>query len=133
MKIVLDTNIFISSFFWGGQPRKILERIIEGIDDLYISSSILLEIESVMSRPKFNLNAESIAYFIQSIEEISHKVIAYGNLTSICRDTNDNKILECAFIANANYVITGDKDLLVLEGYEGTRIVTANEYLKIRE
>jgi putative PIN family toxin of toxin-antitoxin system len=51
MKIVLDTNIFISSFFWGGLPRKVFKRVIEEMDELFISKEILEEIVSVMSRP----------------------------------------------------------------------------------
>jgi len=58
MKLVLDTNIYISSFFWGGNPRKIMERIISGKDSLFVSKEILAEVFSVMVRPKFNAGRE---------------------------------------------------------------------------
>ena len=48
MRLVLDANIFISSFFWGGNPRKVLERVIEGKDELFITKEILGEIEEVI-------------------------------------------------------------------------------------
>ena len=56
MKIVLDANIFVSSVFWGGNPRIVFERVIEGIDKLFISKEILDEIAEVMVRPKFHAN-----------------------------------------------------------------------------
>jgi len=54
MKIVLDANIFVSAFFWGGKPRKVLERVIEGIDELFFTKEILDEVVEVMGRPKFH-------------------------------------------------------------------------------
>jgi predicted nucleic acid-binding protein len=53
MKIVLDANIFISSFFWGGNPRAVLERVISGRDELFISKEILNEINAVMGGLNF--------------------------------------------------------------------------------
>ncbi|GMO48200.1 MAG: hypothetical protein Pg6C_10660 [Treponemataceae bacterium] len=74
MKIVLDANIFISSFFWGGNPRTIFERIIAGTDELFVTKEILNEIEDVMERPKFHADNDDIQYYINSIEEIGTKI-----------------------------------------------------------
>ena len=52
MKVVLDTNIFVSSFYWAENPRKIFDRITNGLDELYITDEILEEITSVMIRKK---------------------------------------------------------------------------------
>ena len=130
MKIVLDTNIFISSFFWGGNPRKILERIIDGKDKLFVCKEILQEIDSVMTRPKFNVNNMYISHFIHSIEEIANRVVLTGIVQNVCRDSKDDKVLECALLANADYIITGDIDLLILKEFQGIKIVMANEYIK---
>ena len=51
-------------------------------------------------------------------------------LPDVCRDSDDDKILECALLANADYIISGDDDLLVLEEFRGIRIITAKEYLE---
>ena len=67
MRVVLDTNVFISAFFWGGNPRKLMTRIIDGKDHLFISEEILQEVFSVMSRPKFNVPHHQVAHFINSI------------------------------------------------------------------
>jgi predicted nucleic acid-binding protein len=70
MKIVVDANIFISAFFWGGNSRAVLERIITGIDELFITKEILDEINDVIMRPKFHADENEINFFINSIEEI---------------------------------------------------------------
>jgi len=129
MKIVPDTNIFISSLFWGGNPRKIVERIIDGKDMLFTCKEILHEAASVLARPKFKMSDEYIARFISSLEEVAHYVTLIGVVQHACRDSDDNRILECAWLANADYIITGDADLLALEEFRGVRIVTAIEYL----
>jgi putative PIN family toxin of toxin-antitoxin system len=75
MKTVLDANIFISSFFWGGNPRNVLQRAISKLDELYISKEILNEIEDVMGRKKFHAEKTEIDYYINSIEEIANKIV----------------------------------------------------------
>jgi len=129
MKIVLDTNIFISSFFWDGNPRKIIERIINGKDILFTCKEILQETASVLARPKFSVNDEYIARFIHSIEEVANNINLIGVIHNVCRDSNDDKILECALLANADFIITGDADLLTLKEYKGVKIISPNEYV----
>jgi len=129
MKIVLDVNIFVSSFFWGGNPRKIMERIIDGKDALFTCKEIIQETASVMLRPKFNVSNEYITHFIRSIEELANCITLVGSIQNICRDNEDDKILECALLANADYIITGDSDLLILEEFRKIKITTAQNYL----
>ena len=131
MKLVLDTNIYISSFFWGGNPRKIMERIISGKDSLFVSKEILTEVFSVMARPKFNVREEYIYRFINAIEEIAYNVKLTGIIKNICRDKDDDKIVECASLSNADFIITGDDDLLTIKEFRSIRIITANEYVNI--
>jgi len=130
MKIVADTNIFISSFFFGGNPRKIIERVINGEDTLFICKEILHETASVMARSKFNVSNEYITRFIRSIEEVAHDIPIKGTV-HVCRDSEDDKILECAFLANAESIITGDNDLLTLEEFLGIKILTASDYINL--
>jgi uncharacterized protein len=130
MRLVLDTNIFISAFLWGGKPKAVLERILEGADTLFISRSILAELNDVLCRPKLALDAERIAYFLQAIEETSTLVAPTKMRHRPSRDPADVKILECAVAAEADYIVTGDDDLLVLDPYRSIRIVSASEYLK---
>ena len=132
MKLVLDANIFISSFFWGGNPRMVLERAIKGIDELFITKEILTEIEEVMGRPKFHADKEEIDYFINSIEEIGNKIMP-KKIKNGSRDKADNKYIECGIAANVDYIISGDIHLLELREYKTIKIITAQKYLEIRK
>ena len=131
MKIVLDANIFVSSFFWGGNPRMVLERVIAGKDKLFITKEILDEVKEVMRRPKFHADIERIDYFIKLIDEISNEVIPKYKITNGSRDKTDNKYLECGISANVDCIISGDVHLLELMEYKNIKILTAKNYLEI--
>jgi putative PIN family toxin of toxin-antitoxin system len=131
LKIVLDANIFVSAFFWGGNPRFVLERVITGMDELYITKEILDEIESVMKRPKFHVDKEEVSYFIKSIEDVGNIIVPKGQINNGSRDKSDNKYIECGVTADADYVISGDVHLLELVEYDNLKIITANNYLRI--
>ena len=113
MKIVIDSNIFASSFFWKGNPRKIFDRVIDGFDELFISNDILEEIREVLSRDKFDAEAKEIDDYIKIIENYSQKIVHNNIIENVSRDIDDNKILKCGLEGNVEYIITGDKDLLV--------------------
>jgi putative PIN family toxin of toxin-antitoxin system len=131
MKIVIDTNIFVSSFFWGGYPREVYERIINGFDELYITDEIIMEIKSVMSSSKFNLNSNKIEDYIKIIEKYSKKIVSKNIPKSISRDKNDDKILQCGLDGNVDYIVTGDKDLLILKEHNAIKIIKPKDYLEI--
>ena len=131
MKVVLDANIFVSSFFWGGNPRTILIRTINKLDELFITKEILDEIEEVIGRPKFHAGKNEIEYYIKSIEEIANKIAVEKRIKKGSRDITDNKYIECGLAGNTDFIISGDTHLLEIKEYDGIRIVTAKEYLEI--
>ena len=131
MKIVLDANIFISSFFWGGNPRMIVKRIIAGADELFITNEIMDEIEDVLGRPKFHVEKDQIYYYINSTEEIGNKITPRKLIKKGSRDISDNVYLECGISSGADYIISGDIHLLELKEYDKIKIVTAKNYLEI--
>jgi putative PIN family toxin of toxin-antitoxin system len=131
MKIVLDANIFVSSLFWGGNPRKVLERAINKSDELFISKEILYEVEEVIGRPKFHAGINEIEFYIKSIEEIAHKIVPNKKIKNGSKDKTDNKYIECGIAANADYIISGDFDLLEIKEYGSIKIITAKEYLEL--
>ena len=130
MKIILDANVLISAFFWGGNPRKVLERAITKTDELFITKEILEEIEEVMGRPKFHADKEKIDYFINSLEEIGNKIIPKRKIKNGSRDKTDNKYIECGITANVDYIVSGDIHLLELKEYDSIKIVAPKEYLE---
>jgi len=130
MKLVLDTNVLISAFLWKGTTRQILERIIDGQDKLLTANEILAEFSSVLSRPKFGLTPGELSYFLSAVTEMSDMIGLSGTIKNACRDSADDKILECALLGEADRIITGDADLLVLRKYKKIKILTPAEYLR---
>src|SRR3990167_7766620 len=137
LKLVLDTNTIISAFFWEGNEAELFRKIEEGKAKLCITIEILKEVEEVIKRPKFNevmrkanLTPDQI---MQKIVSLSHLVIASKFNIKVCRDEKDNKFLECAESAKANYIVSGDEDLLSLKDYKGIPIAKSERILKLLE
>ena len=131
MKLVLDTNIFISAFYWDGNSQQVINRIIEGQDELYITNEIIDEIADVMGSPKFKTKPEITEKYIRAIEKIGKKVYITGEVKGICRDKDDDDKIECGLLCDADYLITGDSDLLVLHEYKQMKIITVKGFFDI--
>jgi len=128
MKVVFDTNIFISAFVIpGSQAEKAVLRIIEGRDVLLLSKGILDELLTVLST-KFSRDKEEISRVAVILSETAEWVEPSKRI-KVLNDDPDNRILECAFSGNADAIVTGDKELLRLRGYEKTKIISLKEYL----
>ena len=128
MKIVIDTNVFISSFFFKGNPRKVFDRVINRLDNLYISDYILQEIMNIMSG-KFYTEKHIVDDYIKIIKNFSIKIFHNDLIENVCRDVNDNEILKCGLEGEVDFIITGDNDLLVLKEYKNIKIVKVKDYL----
>jgi putative PIN family toxin of toxin-antitoxin system len=135
MKIVLDNNIFISAAFWRGKPYDVFERAVLRQDTVFVTDDILIEIENTLRKPKFTAiySLDQINRAVANIKKLCQKVIPYPHhqVVGVCRDKDDNVYLECALASNADCIITGYKDLLDLNEYNGIKIITAKEYLEI--
>jgi uncharacterized protein len=123
MKTVLDANVIVSASVWGGNPRKVIARFSDGLDTLFITADIVDEVEDVLRRPKFGLSSEEAELRIAEIEELGSKVVVSPErrITGVCRDPKDDMYLECALAAGADYIISGDSDLLSLKEYGGVK------------
>ncbi|TGM01030.1 putative toxin-antitoxin system toxin component, PIN family [Leptospira yasudae] len=134
LKVLLDTNVYISAILFKGKPRLVFQDLIDEVFSGYISREILDEIESTLSKPKFKLDDNFIQIVLSEIRDITtlikNKPIQdYLDL----RDRDDYHILESAFAAKVDYLITGDKDLLTLQKIKNFKIITPDEYLSIKE
>ena len=128
MKVVFDTNIFISAFvIQGSQAEKAVLKIIEGKDVLLLSKGILDELLSILST-KFSRDKEEISRVAVILSEVAEWVEPSEKI-KVLNDGPDNRILECAVSGNADVIVTGDKELLRLRGYEKTKIISLKEYL----
>ncbi len=127
MKIVVDTNVLIPGVFFGGFPRKILSSIVGKRISAFATTEIVYEYEEIVqemvSRKQGHLNKEILSPLIGALEMIE----PVSNI-QISRDPDDDKFINCAKDAHALYIVSGDKDLLVLQQYENIQIVTAKEF-----
>jgi len=128
MRVVFDTNIFISALVIpGSQAEKAVVRIIEGKDVLLLSKGILDELLTVLST-KFSRDKEEISRVAVFLSETAERVEPAQKI-KVLTDEPDNRILECAVSGNADAIVTGDKGLLRLRGYERIKIISLKEYL----
>ena len=128
MRVVFDTNIFVSAFVIPGSlAERAILRIIEGKDVLLISREILDELLSILSG-KFSKDVEELCRIALYLDEIAIP-IKPSKRVNILKDDPDNRILECAAEGRADAVVTGDKALLQLKSYRNIRIITLREYV----
>jgi putative PIN family toxin of toxin-antitoxin system len=131
LKVVLDSNIYISGIIFGGNPRKIIDLVIEGKIKLCISSDILIEIKEVLERDKFGFSSDITQQIILEIESLSEFITPTKKHSAVKRDAGDNIIIDCAVEADADYIITGDDDLLSLKKYKRIKIINAGDFIKL--
>ena len=130
-KVLLDSNIFISSLGWKGKPRVIFEKCLHGELELVTSADQLDELMRVMDYPKFKFTEEQKQTMLGIITAIATVVEIPKKLEVIEEDPDDDIILETAVVGNADYVVSGDPHLLGLGEFGKIKIVTANEFLGI--
>lgn len=129
-RFVLDANVIISAaLIKAGKARQALDKAQE-IGIILLSESVLSELETVLSRPKFDkyLTASERMRFLTSFVK-TVQFIPVTERIMACRDPKDDQYLELAVGGLAEYIVTGDNDLLVLDPFREIRIVTVNEFL----
>ena len=135
MRIVIDTNVLLSGFLWGGIPHTLIEQVRSNAVEMLVSAALLEEFSQVIARPKFasilqrtSRNPERIFDELRTLADI---VIAPSLPQPVCRDPKDDIVLACALAAKANLLVSGDSDLLTLKVFEGIPIVTPTEAVSI--
>ena len=111
MRVVVDTNIWVSAFFWEGIEREIVRRCEEGVLKSITSPDILDELRRVLAQ-KFEVPNAKISEYTRGILLASEVVFPVGEVTVIKEDPPDNVILETAYLGKADRIISGDKHLL---------------------
>ena len=132
MRVVLDTNVLISAVFWAGKPKEVLNVVRRGHVVFVTSGPLLDELRSVLvdKQKPFALDEKQAEIFLEHLGDFA-EIIQPTSKLSVCMDEPDNRVLECALDGHADFVVTGDKDLLVLGLFEGTRIVSVSGFLDI--
>ena len=128
MKVVLDTNILISSLFWKGAPRRVVDLAISGHIQSVTSWEILNELQAVLN--------EDFQMPLIKVKDVLRDVLSFSQLVKSkplkmkIRDLDDIKIIAAAVAAKADYIVTGDKDLLTLHQFNKINIITPSDFIK---
>jgi uncharacterized protein len=129
-RFVCDVNVIISAVLIpGSKPDRALRKA-QDFGQLLVSESIWLELEQVLARPKFNryTTPEERNDFLVDLSETVQFIDVTEQINE-CRDPKDNKYLELALSGQAECIVTGDDDLLVLNPWRGVEILNVQEFL----
>ncbi|HNW30070.1 MAG TPA: putative toxin-antitoxin system toxin component, PIN family [Spirochaetota bacterium] len=127
IKIVVDTNLWIS-FLIGKRLSTLKDSILKGRVEVYLSDELYQEIIKVLEYPRIKKYI-TLNEFFELINLFGGKIhfIKPDCVIKDCRDSRDNFLLELAVTAHADYLVTGDADLLELNPYQGLKIIKAQE------
>ncbi|MBN2438971.1 MAG: putative toxin-antitoxin system toxin component, PIN family [Deltaproteobacteria bacterium] len=132
MKVVLDTNVFISGVFFGGPPYQILNAWRDGKIQLIISQEILSEYWRVgeIFADKFpSIDLQPILDLV-TIEAELYDAKDFSE--PVCSDPDDDKFLACAIASGSRIIVSGDKHLIKVSGFEGVEVLKPSEFVKRR-
>ena len=133
MRIVLDTNVFISGVFFSGPPYEILKAWIDNRIQILISSEILQEYQRVGEELSNRYTEIEITPILKSFSQNAISISAPRLAHPVCVDPEDDKFLDCAVAGNAEIIISGDRHLLYINDFLGIKFVkpriSVDEYL----
>jgi putative PIN family toxin of toxin-antitoxin system len=131
LRVVFDTNIFISAFVIpGGKAEEVYLHVLKGDFDLYSSVAILTETAQKL-REKFGWPENQIVRLLKAISKVATVIKTRPHL-HILHDETDNRILECALEANADFIVSGDRHLLSLKHFQNIKIIRLSNFLETR-
>ena len=131
MKVVLDTNIFISGIFWKGSSNKVILNWKEGKFTLVTSLETISEIIKILKDFKIKLPGQMIREWIDLIVRNSIIVEPKERIAIVKDDPKDNIFIETAVAGNVDYLISQDSHLLRLKEFREIKIITPEEFNKI--
>lgn len=129
MKVILDTNVFVSGVFFSGPPYRILEAWRDGKIQLVMSQEILDEYRRVgesLAEQFSNVELQPMLELITTNAEL----FSVQNLPEpVCKDPDDDKFLACALASKCKVIISGDKNLLKVSGFHGIRVIRPRDFV----
>jgi putative PIN family toxin of toxin-antitoxin system len=131
VRYVFDTNVIVSAvLFKTSNPSKAFRYALK-YSEVLLSLELLEELSDVLGREKFDrfVTSEERDEFLETLVERAI-LVEITERVQECRDPKDDKILELALNGQAEYIISGDKDLLVLNPFRDVKIIAAEEFLR---
>jgi uncharacterized protein len=126
VRVLLDTNVLVSAVLFGGLPRQLLDAALQGRFVLVTGVELLDEFEDVL-RSRFGFD-RSAARLVRAEMDSAAELAQPRDLPPVSRDPDDDLVLATAEAGAAAVIVTGDKDLLVLEAHRGTPILTPRQF-----
>ena len=132
MKVIIDSNVWIS-FLLGFQKELMHDVLVDERIDVYVCAQLMREIQDVATRPKIQsrINETDVEQLLRLIKVYCMSADVKQHAMAHVRDENDKYLLSLAQTINADYIVTGDNDLIVLEKYNNTQIVTPAQFKSI--
>ncbi len=130
IKAVVDTNVLISALVFGGTPRQVTDMIPEKLFWPVMSEEILSELRRIILE-KFPQFAAGLPLYEKLLRSYALWVPLGAKTVTVCRDPDDNKIIETALLGRCQYIISGDNDLLAIGTYNGIRILNPADFLDV--
>jgi putative PIN family toxin of toxin-antitoxin system len=128
VKAVFDTNVLIAAFVAEGICSRLFVRARRRQFTLITCPFILGELERILTK-KFLVARGQVREVLRLIAQaVEVKVHPTQVITGVCRDPEDDNVLACALAAQADYLVTGDADLLAVHEFKGTSIVTPKDF-----
>jgi len=131
MRVVVDTNVFISGLFWGGRPRRVMDLAAAGRFQALTSVELLLELENVLTED-FGVPQEQVDRVLRDVLSYAEMIVPGEEISVPVRDADDVKVIACAIAGGADCIITGDRDLLSLGDIRGITVFTPAQFLQER-
>ncbi len=128
MRVVFDTNILVAAFVAEGLCHKLLRRAREGRFSLILCPFILDEFERKL-REKFSATPDEIRRAMRLVEEASSEIVHPSEeVKGVCRDSDDDPVLSCVSHSEADYLVSGDDDLLCLGSFDMTKVISPRAF-----
>ena len=127
LRVVVDTNVFVSIFQFGGGISEILDLALQGTIELFTSQAIIEELRGVLQE-KFHWSTERVNSVTEALLRFC-RLIDSGATLRVCRDPDDDRVLECALAAVAEVIVSGDRDLQDLGSFRDTPIMSPRVFL----
>jgi len=131
-RVVLDTNVLISSLLFRGDVSKLVDLWKKSAFIPVISKETFEELEAVLHYPKFGLSKEERGEMVEEeILPFFEVVEVKQEVKGICRDPADDKFISCAVSAGADFIVTGDKDLMDVKKCRSVKVLSASDFLEM--
>ncbi len=130
LKVVMDTNVFVSGVFFSGPPYQILNAWQSGKFELVVSQEILEEyrrVGEILGEERPGTDLQPILNFVLEHATLYQSVVLNE---PICEDPDDDKFFACALASGSKIIVSGDKHLLKVSGYQGIQVLKPRNFVE---